>query len=320
MMKTKTTAVVLGLGLAVAGFAQAPQRPKGRPQAAKQTASSKAKPASGPTIVKAKAKPTRLMAALDANRDGKLSLKEIEAAVAALKKLDTNKDGELTLQEFGPASEEAKPQPRSLGKPGGKSPRVASKPSGRPGRKPAAKPGSRPGKRPTAVAGRNPGTKKPSVRPTRPGAKPRPRAQPGRRVAKAGAAASTTARSGGASAAPSKPKRVARASISGRKPKTTSRRRPAGTAAKPAPAASPEDAALKALIGDTEAVTAQLKKAIGGIKDSKKKQAALKWVRSGSKGLLRSLNAGLKANDAAKKAAQAGEARQKLDDVRKLLE
>ena len=56
--------------------------------------------------MKAKRKPSQLVAALDANNDGKLSLKEIEAAVEVLKKLDANKDGELTLQEFGPVPEE----------------------------------------------------------------------------------------------------------------------------------------------------------------------------------------------------------------------
>ena len=75
-----------------------------------------------------------------------------------------------------------------------------------------------------------------------------------------------------------------------------------------------------ALIDDTQAVTVQLKKAIGSINDSGKKQAALKWVRSGSRIMLRSLNAGLKAKDAARKENEAATARQKLDEVRKLLE
>ncbi len=42
------------------------------------------------------------MVALDANRDGELSAKEIENAVVALKKLDKNKDGKLTPEELRP--------------------------------------------------------------------------------------------------------------------------------------------------------------------------------------------------------------------------
>lgn len=42
-----------------------------------------------------------LMAALDADKDGKVSAKEIENAVAALKKLDADKDGKLSPKEIG---------------------------------------------------------------------------------------------------------------------------------------------------------------------------------------------------------------------------
>ncbi|MEM7559122.1 MAG: hypothetical protein AAF394_08360, partial [Planctomycetota bacterium] len=42
--------------------------------------------------------------ALDANGDGTISAKEIENAVAALKKLDKNKDGELSREEIGPTT------------------------------------------------------------------------------------------------------------------------------------------------------------------------------------------------------------------------
>ena len=44
-----------------------------------------------------------IIAALDANKDGKLDAKEIANASAALLKLDKNGDGELTADEmFGP--------------------------------------------------------------------------------------------------------------------------------------------------------------------------------------------------------------------------
>ena len=330
MIKTKATAIILGLGLAVTSFAQTSPRPKGRPLAAKPATPPKAKPvrpdsprpATGPTVVKAKRKPSQLVAALDANNDGKLSLKEIEAAVEVLKKLDANKDGELTLQEFGPVpEEEASKGPRFSGALGvAKPPVAASKPSVRPGRRPSGKPGARPAQKPSALASRLPGAKKPGARPTRPSAKPRPSARPVRRVAKTGASDTTARVEGTSSASSAKPKRVARAAISGRQSKTASRRRPAPATAKPAAVATPEDAALRALIDDTQAVTAQLKKAIGSINDSGKKQAALKWVRSGSRIMLRSLNAGLKAKDAARKENEAATARQKLEEVSKLLE
>ncbi|NQT15355.1 MAG: hypothetical protein HQ582_21545, partial [Planctomycetes bacterium] len=43
-----------------------------------------------------------LMAALDADKDGEISAKEIENAVKALKKLDKNEDGRLTHEELRP--------------------------------------------------------------------------------------------------------------------------------------------------------------------------------------------------------------------------
>ncbi len=42
-----------------------------------------------------------LMTALDADRNGKLSKKEIDNAVAALKRLDKNADGKLSSEEIG---------------------------------------------------------------------------------------------------------------------------------------------------------------------------------------------------------------------------
>ena len=48
-----------------------------------------------------KPKPSRLVQALDTNQDGRLSVDEIEAAVAILKGLDQDGNGELTSDEFG---------------------------------------------------------------------------------------------------------------------------------------------------------------------------------------------------------------------------
>jgi len=44
-----------------------------------------------------------LLRAIDTDGDGTVSAKEIENAVAALKKLDKNSDGQLTRDEIGPA-------------------------------------------------------------------------------------------------------------------------------------------------------------------------------------------------------------------------
>jgi hypothetical protein len=355
IMKKTAIALTLGLGLAMTGFAQSAAKSKGRPSVRKSAAASpivadapdraptsksnppKAKApgrASGPTVIKAKPQPSQLMMALDANEDGKLSLEEIKAAVKAFKTLDENEDGELTLNEFGPAPVIAKQSRASALDSGLKSitptgpSQSGAKPSGRPGRRPTAKPSGRLGKKPTALANRTtPGTKKPSAKRPRPSAKrpsarPRPNSKPGTGVAQ------KNARGDGASAKSSEtptgratPKRVARKSPARKKSKSASRRRPASKpTTTPAAAASPVDAELKALVGDTEAVTEQIKQAVAKIKNPAKKQAALRWVRRGSRELLSSLGKELEGQDADKKADQVEEAKQKLDEVRKLLE
>ena len=326
IMKKTAIALTLGLGLAVTGFAQSAAKPKGRPSAAKPAASPKAKPpkieslrpASEPTIVKAKPRLSQLFMALDANKDGKLSLKEIEAAVKAFKKLDKNKDGELTLAEFGPAPDVDKPEPRSIGKPGGVTPRVATKPS----RRPTARPSGRPGSKPKGLASRTTGARKPSAKSTRPSARPRPSGRPGRRVAKTGAARGTSAKASGAAATGrAKPKRVVRKSPALKKTKPASRRRPAPKpTTPPANAGSSVNADLKALIEETEAITKQIKQALAKIKNLAKKQAAMKWIRIGSRKLLNTLGKELEGQGADNKAGQVEEAKQKLNEVRKLLE
>ena len=331
IMKKTAIAMTLGLGLAVTGFAQSAAKPKGRPSAAKPAASSKSKPprlgsprpASGPTIIKAKPRLSQLFMALDANKDGKLSLKEIEAAVKALKKLDKNKDGELTLIEFGPAPDVDKPEPRSLGKPGGATPRVATKPSGRPGRRPTARPSGRLDKKPTALANRTtPGTKKPSAKRPRPSARPRPNSKPGTGVAQKNARGdSNGVKSSETPTGRATPKRVARKSPARKKSKSASRRRPASKpTTPPANAGSPVDAELKALIDETKAVTEQIKQAMGGIKNPGESRAAAIWVSKESEELLGTLGKGLEGQDAGNKAVQVKEAKLKLAEVRKLLE
>jgi hypothetical protein len=326
-MKKTAIVLILGLSLAMTGFAQ--KKPKGRPSVSKSAASnpivaddrdraaaSKSKPpkvesprpASGPTIVRAKPKPSQLMMALDANEDGKLSLEEIKAAVEAFEALDENKDGELTLNEFGPAPELTKPSrgDGTSAKGGALSStlKAGAKPSGRPGRRPTAKPiGS-----PKAIAGQTPDTKRPGARATRPGAKPRPSSKPGQ--ANRGDGASDLASSGGAPTAQAPPRRVARKAPA-RKVSKASRLPTAG-----ALTADPE---IKALIVETETVTKKIRSATANIKNLAKKQAARNWVRRGSRALLRSLN-NIEGQDAGKKAVQVEEAKLKLAEVKKLLE
>lgn len=60
-----------------------------------------------------------LIAALDANKDGKIDAAEIANASAALKTLDKNGDGELTMDELMPPRG---PRPGGPGGPGGRPP------------------------------------------------------------------------------------------------------------------------------------------------------------------------------------------------------
>ena len=309
-MKKIAMTLILGLSLAMAGFAQSAAKPKGRPNPAKPAASSKSKlpkpkapgQASGPTVIRAKPQPSQLMMALDANEDGKLSLKEIEAAVKALKQLDENNDGELTLNEFGPAPELAKPSrgdgASSKGGALSSTLKAGAKPSGRPGRRPTAKPiGS-----PKAIAGRTPGTKRPGARATRPGARPRPSSKPGQANRGDGASSKggDLASSGGASTAKASPRRVAK-------------KAPARKVTKADLTADPE---IKTLIDETATVTELIRKATPRIKNLAKKQTAQNWTRRGSRAFLRSLN-NIQGQD---KAVKLVEAKQKLEEVRKLLE
>jgi len=309
--------MVLGLGLVMTGFAQSSPKPKGRPGAAKPVASPKAKPpkvesprpASGPTIVRVKPKPSQLVAALDANEDGKLSFKEIEAAVAALKKLDQNKDGELTLNEFGPAPEAAKQSRGSLGKPGGAKPSVSVRPSGRPSGRPSA----RPSRKPNSSATRATGSRNASPQKTRPGGRP------SRLISKKkpGAPAQTGARAtGAAGAATGKPKRTVRTAPARKKSKSASRRRPTAK-----PADSQQVAKLKALVEEAKSLTQQVKQAMGGIKNPGKSRAAAIWVSKDSEELLSSLEEELKKGAGIDVNSNIfSNAEKKLADVKKLLE
>jgi hypothetical protein len=349
-MKKTAIAMTLGLSLAMTGFAQlTAKKPKGRPSVSKSAVSnpivaddrdraptSKSNPpkakapgrASGPTVIKAKPQPSQLMMALDANKDGKLSLEEIKAAVKAFKTLDENEDGELTLNEFGPAPVIAKQirgdrnGVKSIARGDGTSAKSSrAKPSGRPGRRPTARPSGRLGKKLTVLAKRTaPGTKKPSAK--RPSARPRPNSKPRTGVAQKNAQGdSNGVKSSETPTGRATPKRVARKSPARKKSKSASRRQPASKpTTPPANAGSPVDAELKALIDETKAVTEQIKQAMGGIKNPGGSRAAAIWVSKESEELLSTLGKGLEGQDAGKKAVQVKEAKLKLAEMRKLLE
>ena len=113
------TITSLGMLTMVAQPQETPPQPAS-PNApvATEAAASPQRAATGkPTIVTVKPKPSRLVQALDSNQDGKLSVEEIEAAVAILKGLDQDGNGELTSDEFGPVVAAEKPTSRAMGIP-----------------------------------------------------------------------------------------------------------------------------------------------------------------------------------------------------------
>ncbi len=86
----------LVLSMATFAYAQRPENPTNRRQPGGQQPSfgGQQRGFGGPSGF-------HLMTALDADRNGKLSKKEIDNAVAALKRLDKNADGKLSSEEIG---------------------------------------------------------------------------------------------------------------------------------------------------------------------------------------------------------------------------
>ncbi|MCH2388849.1 MAG: EF-hand domain-containing protein, partial [Opitutales bacterium] len=165
----------LGMLTAAAQTQETPPQPASpnAPVATEATVSPPRAATGKPTIVTVKPKPSRLVQALDSNQDGKLSVEEIEAAVAILKGLDQDGNGELTSDEFGPVVAAEKPTSRSILRPTNPSkPSTINRPN-RPGRRPTAKP-TRPGTRPARVAT----SKNPPSRLKRPSGRPRPAGRP----------------------------------------------------------------------------------------------------------------------------------------------
>ena len=280
-----------------------------------------------PTIVTVKPKPSRLVQALDSNQDGKLSVEEIEAAVAILKGLDQDGNGELTSDEFGPVVAAEKPTSRSILRPTNPSkPSTINRPN-RPGRRPTAKP-TRPGTRPARVAT----SKNPPSRLKRPGGRPRPSGRPARSVAKASASTSATDKSPGA-AAPARPNksRVSSSSNARKKPRTNSRRNPTAAGnAKPKVLPTPPQKApaegtstreeLIALQAEAKQILEGLKQSVGTIKDRNKKRTVLQWVRKDYRQLSQSLSTGLRSNDIEAQKTLIEETKQKIAEAKQLLE
>lgn len=308
-MKKQTIAITLGLCLNVSGFGQLSKLPSRK--AGARPVAAKSQPKASPlSTKKVGTQPLMILLALDDDRDGKLSKEEIAGAVAALKELDLDKDGELTLKEYGPLPSESKSN-RGDGT-SAKGGELSS----------FLKGGGKPSTKPKPLAGRTPGTGKASAYATRRAAKPRPGARSRRRIAKKSQGAQpakVTSASATSSKSRVKPKRTVRTSPAQKRTKPASRRRPGG-AATAAKVVAPMDAQLTALVDEARSITTKVQQAMGSIKDSGKRQAAQRWVRTESKAFLISLNAELKGQDAGKKAALVEKTKQKLSRIRQLIE
>ena len=319
----------LGMLTAAAQTQETPPQPASpnAPVATEATVSPPRAATGKPTIVTVKPKPSRLVQALDSNQDGKLSVEEIEAAVAILKGLDQDGNGELTSDEFGPVVAAEKPTSRSILRPTNPSkPSTINRPN-RPGRRPTAKP-TRPGTRPARVAT----SKNPPSRLKRPGGRPRPSGRPARSVAKASAPTSATDKSPGA-AAPARPNksRVSSSSNARKKPRTNSRRNPTAAGnAKPKVLPTPPQKApaegtstreeLIALQAEAKQILEGLKQSVGTIKDRNKKRTVLQWVRKDYRQLSQSLSTGLRSNDIEAQKTLIEETKQKIAEAKQLLE
>ena len=188
----------LGMLTAAAQTQKTPPQPASpnAPVATEATVSPHRAATGKPTIVTVKPKPSRLVQALDSNQDGKLSVEEIEAAVAILKGLDQDGNGELTSDEFGPVMTSKKQQSsRAILRPTSKTKPSATLRPNRPGRRPTAKPTQTETKPKRLVT-----SKKPTSRLRRASASARPTGRPSRRVAKASSPADTIDQSPGTAA------------------------------------------------------------------------------------------------------------------------
>lgn len=109
IMKTKTAALIMALGLTLPAitFAQdsnqpKPPRPNRPPIGEPGPGGPRGNRDGGPDGEGQRPPPPPLVAVLDANHDGVIDEKEIAQASESLKKLDKNGDGKLTMDELRP--------------------------------------------------------------------------------------------------------------------------------------------------------------------------------------------------------------------------
>lgn len=276
--KTHTiVTIIMGLAMVISGMAQSPAKPKRQTTSSVEASTSAKKPVS------------KLVAALDRNKDGKLSKKEVEAIADVFKLLDKDKNGELTLTEFGlppsnPQSASAVTKPSRAG--GG--PNKVRKTPGKPG-----------GKRAVSTAAK---PKRPGGRPIRPSGTARP-------VKKAGASPNT----------PARPSRVARSGSRTKKAGAV-RRKPA-TTGKPSAAkklARPVDKELREVIEQVNKLSKEANQAKGKIKNRKNKRLVTNWLNQKYKPLVDSLSSKLGGSDAAKQKA-IDQGKKEIEKISKLL-
>ncbi len=313
MKKQAYIAIILGLTMAIQGLAQGPPK---RPTIRKVPPSKGSKPAADPV--------SQLVAGLDKDKNGKISLKELEAIADVFKLLDKDKSGDLTATEFG---------------------------------LPAKPPLTPAGARPSRVSRRDESSSKASVntRPGRPGAKKsvstasKPKRLGGRAglrqsgsarsVKKTGASSQTARRSeldtkGAAVNAPAKPKRVVRSAARSKTKTSTARRKPVtprkkrnvvtkkpasgNSRAVVAKSVGSVDKELREIIEEVNSLSKEVNQAKGKIKNPNKRRSATTWLNQKYKPLLDSLTGELGGSDTEKQKA-ISEAKKEIENVRSLL-
>ena len=331
-MKTKlflATFTCLGILTVVAAQTQKNPPQTTQPPAPVASDASKSSPvAKGkPTVIKVKPEPSKLVQALDSNRDGKISVAEIEAAVSILKGLDQDGDGELTSDEFGPVVAVEQPTTRAIVRPASPKKPSAVKQPNRPSRRPTARPNSS-----RTNPSRAATSKQPSSRLRRPTGRPRPSGRSGRPVTKKASALKDTsdqAPSDTLSSDRSNNSRVVSASSARRKAKTKSRRNPTAlvnstpiASPKPPKRASAEGASTReeliALQEEAKQLLEGLKQSVKTIKDRDKKQKVLQWIRRDYRQLSNSLSSGMRSDDIEANKLLIEETKQKLTEAKQL--
>jgi hypothetical protein len=303
MKKNIYIATILGLTMVIQGLAQSPAKPE-RQKSSPARAST---PAKNPV--------SQLVAALDKDKNGKLSLKEVEVISDVFKLLDKDKSGELTATEFGLPS-----KPRSIA-----AEPKASRAGGLDAALKSATPNQvrkRPGK---------PGVKKPVSTAAK------PRRSGGRSGVRQSGTARSVKKTGTSSNAPAKPKRVARsASRSKTKTPGTARRKPvtsgkkrnvvtkkaasgkpvaAAVAAKPAGSGDKE---LREVIEEVNSLSKEVNQAKGKIRNPNNRRIATNWLNQKYKPFVDSLTGELGSSNAEKQKAIT-KAKKEIENIRKLL-